>query len=146
MKTRVALAQTDAEIMQTYPVMRQLRPHIARGDYLARVKQQAEEGYRLAMLERDGKVAAVAGFRLSRSLVAGKFLYVDDLITDAKVRSKGAGAALFAWLVKYARRHECAALTLDSGVHRHEAHRFYLRERMDIVCYNFRLQLAEERS
>jgi GNAT superfamily N-acetyltransferase len=66
---------------------------------------------------------------------------VDDLVTDEQQRSQGDGKVMIDWLVEYARKNQCTELHLDSGVQRHEAHRFYLRERMDITCYHFRRSL-----
>jgi GNAT superfamily N-acetyltransferase len=137
----IEIARTDEEILATYAVMSQLRPHILVADYLELVKVQAQSGYQLATLRQEELVTCVAGFRLSDSLAWGRHLYVDDLITDGQRRSHGAGKAMFDWLVRYARAHQCSSLQLDSGVQRHQAHRFYLRERMDIVSYHFRLSL-----
>lgn len=138
----IRIAKSDSEILVTYPVMKQLRPNIRRSAYLRLVKmQQAEYGFQIAMLTEEGRVTCVAGFRVCHSLGWGRYLYVDDLITAKNRRSKGDGKAMFNWLIKRAQRLRCSELRLDSAVTRHEAHRFYLRERMDIVCFHFRLIL-----
>ncbi len=41
------------------------------------------------------------------------------------------------WLAGDAREEECGSLQLDSGVQRHEAHRFYFRKGMGISSYHF---------
>jgi hypothetical protein len=66
------------------------------------------------------------GYRIMESLYAGRFCYVDDLVTDQTARSLGYGGALFDWLVAEARAAGCGRLELDSGVQRFDAHRFYL--------------------
>lgn len=137
----IHLAEEAADIRRCYPVMAQLRPHLTEEAFVAQVQRQFAEGYRLAYLTEEGEVRAVAGFRLQEMLSRGRFLYVDDLITDGESRSRGHGAALFAWLVKYARAHDCPHLDLDSGVQRYDAHRFYFRERMTIRSYHFGLDL-----
>ena len=138
----IQIAATDKEILATYPVMKQLRPNVGRREYLDLVKgQQAEVGFQLAALKAGGRITCVAGFRVCRSLGWGKYLYVDDLVTAAPRRSKGDGKKMFDWLVANARKLDCDALRLDSKLSRHEAHRFYLRERMDIDCFHFRLTL-----
>jgi hypothetical protein len=48
---------------------------------------------------------------------------------------------LFDWLVDYARTENCKQLTLDSGVQRFAAHRFDLRQRMEITSHHFTLKL-----
>jgi GNAT superfamily N-acetyltransferase len=93
------------------------------------------------MLADDGKVVAVAGYRIAHNLAWGKFLYVDDLVSDASRRSAGHGRRLMDWLIETAEREGCDELHLDSGVQRFGAHRFYLRYGMDITSHHFRLTL-----
>lgn len=146
MKFDIGFAVTDKDIVATYSVMRQLRPNVKKSDYLRMVRlQEKEVQFRLARLKVRGRVECVAGFRLCRSLGWGRYLYVDDLVTDKHHRSKGTGKMMFSWLVEYARKEGCDELRLDSAVYRHDAHRFYLRERMDINCFNFSMDLRTRR-
>ena len=138
----IALAETDTAIARCFPVMAQLRPHLVEADFVARVRRMQGEGFHLAFLEGDGAVRAVAGYRYQDKLFSGKNLYVDDLVTDTTQRSRGHGRALLAWLVAEARARGCDNFELDSGVQRHDAHRFYLRERMKISSYHFVLPLT----
>ncbi|HEY2614411.1 MAG TPA: GNAT family N-acetyltransferase [Chthoniobacterales bacterium] len=121
--------------------MRELRPHIEPADFTSRVLDQKREGYELAFLELEGKVRSVAGFRILNLLFSGRTLYIDDLVTHEADRSRGFGAALFDWLVAYARENACEHLTLDSGVQRFAAHRFYLNRGMAITSHHFLLKL-----
>ena len=140
----IALAETDDAIAACFPVMVQLRPHLAAGDFVSRVRRMQGEGYHLAARhDAAGTVHACAGFRVMEMLHAdGRVLYVDDLVTDAAARSCGHGEALLAWLTAQARAAGCRRLDLDSGVQRHDAHRFYLRQRMAIVSHHFSLRLG----
>jgi GNAT superfamily N-acetyltransferase len=138
----IRLAKTDAEIAACHAVMRELRPHVAEGDFVARVRRQERSGYRLAYLERAGRPRAAAGFRLGETLAWGRFLYVDDLVTLADERSRGHGAALLRWLEDLARAEGCAEFHLDSGVQRTDAHRFYRREGLDVTSYHFSRKVA----
>ncbi len=134
-------AVSEEEVVATFPVMRQLRPHLAEDEYLGRVRRmQASNGYRMAYAE-DGAVRGVAVFRVSEFLAYGRFLYVDDLVVDGGSRSGGYRKLLFDWLVEEARREGCGQLHLDSGVERPGAHRFYLREGMKISSHHFSLDL-----
>jgi GNAT superfamily N-acetyltransferase len=133
----VRIIECDADLAACFPVLAQLRPHLDLDSFLARVRSQKADGYRLAALEADGQVVAVAGFRLLERLVDGRFLYVDDLVTDEEHRSHGHGAALLRWLRDYAGANSCASLQLDSGVVRKDAHRFYEREGMERSSYHF---------
>jgi GNAT superfamily N-acetyltransferase len=77
------------------------------------------------------------GFRIVESLAYGRFLYVDDLVTAEDARSAGHGERMLDWLAGVGRDEECGSLQLDSGVQRHEAHRFYFRKGMNISSYHF---------
>lgn len=137
----VTCAESDAEILTCFPVLAQLRPHLKPEEFLPRVRRQMAAGYRLAAVEEGGRVVAVAGFRLAECLAWGRFLYVDDLVTDEAVRSHGHGRQLFRWLVEFAERERCDQFHLDSGVQRFGAHRFYLQQRMDITSHHFAMKL-----
>ncbi|HEY6351029.1 MAG TPA: GNAT family N-acetyltransferase [Candidatus Angelobacter sp.] len=135
-------AQSDNDIKKTYPVMVQLRTHLSEQQYIDQVKRQREAaGYEVAAFFDEGQVRCVAGYRISECLSWGKFLYVDDLVSDQNGRSKNYGKQMMDWLLDEAKNNDCKELHLDSGVQRHGAHRFYLRERMDITCYHFALKL-----
>ena len=134
-------AATDAEISATFPVVRQLRLHLREEEYLDVVNRLRRSGYRLAFAAEDGETRCVAGFRIVEFLAYGKFLYVDDLVTAEDARSEGHGKRMLDWLVGVARKEGCSTLQLDSGVQRHEAHRFYFRKGMKISSYHFSMAL-----
>jgi GNAT superfamily N-acetyltransferase len=138
MAATIVEPDTDAEILTTYDVMRQLRSHLAREEYLPAVRRLMQtQGYRLAALVEDGQVRAVAGYRFMEMLYCGRFLYLDDFVTDERVRSRGYGRQLLDWLKATARANGCRELHLDSRLHREAAHRFYQREGVEKTCYHF---------
>lgn len=136
-KWNVCEAQTHAHIDRCFPVMHQLRTALTREEFVRRVITQRTDGYRLVFLEAGELIVCVAGFRIVRCLAWGQFLYVDDLVTDASSRSKGYGKIMLDWLRNEALRTQCDQFHLDSGVQRKEAHRFYLREGMELSSYHF---------
>ena len=142
---QVRVAENEADILRCFPVMMQLRPHLAGAqEFAEQVKRQMrDDGYQLAYAEDAGEVCAVAGFRLQEMLSRGRFLYVGDLVTDAARRSSGYGAFLLDWLVGFARSHGCQQLDLDSGVQRFGAHRFYFHQGLHISSYHFTVALNE---
>jgi GNAT superfamily N-acetyltransferase len=115
-------AETDEAILDCYEVMAELRPHIPRDAFLPIVRAMQGDGLRLACIREDGRVVAVAGYRVSTNLFCGRHLYVDDLVTAEAARSKGRGKALLAWLRARAVAEDCEVFHLDSGVQRKRAH------------------------
>lgn len=138
----IEIAETDEQIDATFDVMHQLRPHLSRDAYVPLVRgMMASDGYRLAALTDDGEVRAVAGYRVMHMLYCGRLLYLDDLVADERVRSRGYGKRLLDWLKDEGRREGCVELQLISRVTREGAHRFYFREGFGIECFEFRTRL-----
>lgn len=138
----VTVAETDADIVRCFGVMKNLRPHVLETEFVARVRAQQAQGYRLACLVDEGAVVAVGGFRVMEMLATGRTMYVDDLVTDEAQRSRGYGKTMLEWLQGYARDAGCATFSLDSGTHRQEAHAFYFRERMRVTSFHFAKKLT----
>jgi GNAT superfamily N-acetyltransferase len=139
----IKFADTDEEIEECYEVMSQLRPHLTREEFVPRVRRQMDDfSFRLPYLKDGNEVKAVAGIRVSEWLHGGKYLEIDDLVAKDSDRSKGYGGELFDWIVDLARAEDCAHVRLLSGVQRFDAHRFYLRKRMNIEAHYFNLVLS----
>src|SRR5688500_11167511 len=99
MTTEIFHANTDADIAATFDVMQQLRPHLDRAQYIPLIRSlMASDGLRLLALTAEGEVRAVAAYRIMNMLYCGSLLYVDDLVADERVRSRGYGAQLIARL------------------------------------------------
>jgi ribosomal protein S18 acetylase RimI-like enzyme len=112
-----------------FALMRQLRPHLSGPEeFLARWRRQAGDGYRLVAVHRDGRPAALAGFRVQENLMHGRHLYVDDLVTDEAQRSAGLGERLMSHLLSIGREQGCARLVLDTALSNVLGHRFYYRQ------------------
>lgn len=132
---------TAAELRTIWPVAQQLRPHLDEDRFVEQVLRQTQGAFRATGLYDGGAARAYAGWRVYENLVYGLHLYVDDLVTDQTVRSRGYGKALLDWLKAEARRQGCAKLQLDSGTHRKDAHAFYLREGLRIEAFHFGIAL-----
>lgn len=119
------------------PVLQELRAGLTAA-LLAQVLAEGElQGLRYLAAFRGGACVGVAGWRIVANTSATRKLHVDDLVTTATGRSQGVGAALLTELERRARDAGCTLLDLDSGVQRYAAHRFYLRQRMDIDAHHF---------
>ena len=141
----IQIAITDAEIVACYPVMRELRPHLEETEFLLKVRNLENTGYRLAYVQQPEGVVSVAGFWIRENLAWGRFLYLDDFVTLASHRSQGIGSRFLFWLRKYAIKEGCGQLHLDSGTQRKDAHRFYEREGVTIFGYHFAENLVHKK-
>jgi GNAT superfamily N-acetyltransferase len=143
MAITIAHATTDQEITSTYEVMRQLRPHLEKDQYVELIRGlMASDGLKLLALSEEATVRAVAAYRVMNMLYCGRLVYVDDLVADEHVRSRGYGAQLIARLKDEGRALGCSEIQLISRVTREHAHRFYFREGFGIECFHFRTRLS----
>jgi GNAT superfamily N-acetyltransferase len=121
-------------------VHRQLRTALP-ADYEGKMKRVFAGGARMCVATEGEAVRGVAVYRINENTFEGLHLYVDDLVTDEKLRSKGVGHALMEHLQSLARAARCEAATLDSGTQRQQAHKFYFREGMVVSSFHFRKPL-----
>lgn len=144
MTLHIEHAVSDEQIAATFDVMRQLRPNIERARYVSLIRDlMASDHLKLLALTDDNVVRAVASYRIMNMIYCGRLLYVDDLVTDERVRSKGYGSQLIARLRAEAEALGCAEIQLISRTIREQAHRFYFREGFGIECFQFRMRLWE---
>ncbi|MFI9175528.1 GNAT family N-acetyltransferase [Streptomyces lincolnensis] len=130
---------------EVLPVLRELRPHLTEELFAAVYAEGHAQGLRFsAVYGDDDGCVGVAGWRVIVNTSGLRTLYVDDLVTAGVARSQGVGRALLAYLEERGRALRCRRLRLDSGTQKTAAHRFYLRERMDIRAFTFMKPLAVE--
>ena len=124
-------------IDEVLPVLRELRPHLRVDSFTAVYAEGHPQGLRFTAAYEGGRCVGVAGWRIVATTATLRKLYVDDLVTTADARSTGVGRTLLAALAERAEAAGCSALDLDSGVHRADAHRFYMREGLTIGSFHF---------
>lgn len=105
---------TDTELLEAFPLMSELRDRIRRETFLAEVRRQQIEGYRLYGAFDGGRLVSLAGVRRSHTLSRGEHLFVDDLVTSEHERGKGHGRGLLAWLAERAAAQGIPRVYLDS--------------------------------
>jgi GNAT superfamily N-acetyltransferase len=115
---------------------RDLRPQLP-PEYIDAMHRVFGNGGRLIVAAQGDAVVGLAVWRLLENTMFGRFLYVDDLVTDTVLRSRGVGKALLARCEAVAVELGCQELVLDSGVQRAQTHRFYFREGLTVRAFNF---------
>lgn len=140
----IGSVETEREAAACFPLMRQLRPHLAsEAEFIARWQRQTGAGYRLIALWQGGRPAALAGFRLQDNFLYGIHFYVDDLVTDETARGTGHGGVMMDHLKREARRSGCTRLVLDTPLGNALGHRFYFRHGLLARALRFSIDLDE---
>lgn len=128
---------SDVEwLLRAETIHRQLRPHLP-DDYLLKMKRVLKDA-RIALAVEENNVRGLAVYRWHENTYDGLKFYIDDLVTDETLRSRGVGHALIAHLESVAKKLGANGLVLDSGTQRTQAHKFYFREGFVIPAFNFK--------
>jgi ribosomal protein S18 acetylase RimI-like enzyme len=139
----VRFVDTEAEVATCYELMRQLRPHlVSEQNFVERWRRQTAVGYRLLAIWQDQRPVALAGYRIQDNLMHGRHFYVDDLVTDAALRSGGYGRILMERLIAEGRALNCTKLILDTPLTNTLGHRFYYRQGLLATSLRFNIPLA----
>ncbi len=134
---------TDDELLQSFPVMNVLRPHLGKENYVDKIRRQQEQGYHLvAVIDPAEEISALAGYRFAEFMAWGKVLYLDDLITDPGKLKRGYASALLDWLEEEGKRNGCDELHLDTGHQRLDAHRLYHKKGWQINSHHMSKELS----
>lgn len=139
-RLRIKELQSRTEMMEAFPVMKQLRTHLDEKVYLELVSEaQEKEGYKMFALFHDSDIVAVIGFQPMITLYYGRFIWICDLVTDSHRRSEGYGEKLLSYVHQWAKENKYERVALSSGMQRTDAHRFY-EEKMgyDKVSFVFK--------
>lgn len=132
---------SDAEISYCYKIMHQIREDLSQNDLEKLINEQIKNGYKLAYVIENNEVICVAGFNIKNKISIGKYLQIDDFVTNKSLESSKAAKSLLSFIKTYAKKEKCDSLHLDSSVNRHDAHKFYLSEDMKIDSYHFSMEL-----
>ncbi|MGD6964396.1 GNAT family N-acetyltransferase [Fictibacillus phosphorivorans] len=140
-REHVSELTTEKEWIEAFPIMNQLRTHLHLDSYLQLLQEMNKQGYRLFALY-DEEIVALAGIQMNNNFYHERYVFIHDLITDSSNRSKGYGEKLLHYIHDWARENGAQYVSLESGIQRREAHRFY-EEKMhyDKWCYSFRRKL-----
>lgn len=135
--------QSQDEVLEAFPIMKQLRTHLDERTYLELVKEaQEKDQYKMFALIDGNEIVAVTGFKPMITLYYGRSVWVCDLVTDHNKRSNGYGGKLLTYVHQWAKENKYESVALSSGVQRTDAHRFY-EDKMhyDRVSYVFKTGL-----
>ncbi|XKF63993.1 GNAT family N-acetyltransferase [Virgibacillus necropolis] len=139
MDTDITIRELNSkkQILDGFPVMKQLRTHLDENTFVELVSEAKEKDmYRLFALYEQDRIAAVVGFKPMITLYYGRFVWVCDLVTDERMRSQGHGETLLSHVHDWAKQNGYESVALSSGLQRTDAHRFY-ESRMDYNKVSF---------
>ncbi|AKS04771.1 GNAT family N-acetyltransferase [Pseudomonas trivialis] len=136
--------ETEADLIASFAVMQQLRPHLTDATaFAAQIQRQRQNGYRLMAARENGQVIGLAGYRLTENTLYGRFIYVDDLVIDAALQRRRLGEQLLDRVREETRARGYRWLVLDTGMHMALAQRFYFRQGLLPLGMHFSQDLSQ---
>jgi ribosomal protein S18 acetylase RimI-like enzyme len=128
MNKRIFTVKSYDDLERCYLTMKELRSNLSYTDYISiyEVAHKAD-GYEIVAIEEDNQILALMGYRFLSDYVRGKHVYIDDLVTSEKVRSKGFGAELLRYAEDISRSSGCSCLRLCTGIENELGMKFYER-------------------
>ena len=136
--------QTQAECIESFAMMQQLRPHLTDAAAFAeQIRRQQQNGYHLLAAREQGKVIGLVGYRLTENTWYGRFIYVDDLVVDAALHRRRLGEQLLDRVREETRARGYRYLVLDTGMHMALAQRFYFRQGLLPLGMHFSQDLSQ---
>lgn len=134
----IIAAKTKLDVTACFPAFKELRPHLIETEFISQVfRQMKNHNYEIVFIKEKGIVVSAAGYRVAEYLAWGMIFYVDDLITLSSARQSGYANVIMDWLIAKAKALGCKEFHLDSGTHRHDAHRLYARKKLNISSLHF---------
>ena len=119
------------ELESAYVLMKQLRPHLSKDEFVSRVKQQQKTmHYRLLPFD---------------VLYREKCLYICDLVIDSNLRGQGFGSKFLQKIENLAHIEGYLQIELSSGFPRKKAHQFYAKMGFDKTSYVFVKNVGEQK-
>jgi ribosomal protein S18 acetylase RimI-like enzyme len=134
-------AKEKEDFLKCWEVVLELRPHLDQEQYLTLILYMIDEGYKLIYIEENGRGVSFCGYRITTMLHRGRSIYIDDLCTLPEARGQGHAKALLEYVYEEAKKEELQSIHLDSGHHRHDAHRLYLNSGFKITSHHFAMDL-----
>lgn len=91
----------------------------------------------LLLAEDEGKIIGIASLSVVMGPGIKKNAYLEDFVTDASIRGKGVGSALWDAMLDWAREKGCQKLEFTCGNGRESAQAFYKKHGAEVYDTNF---------
>lgn len=132
------LTPHQQKIQDAWALHTQLRPQFLTTsetyvDYIALLLSERQQF--LIVQNGSGQIIGLALFNIHHNTYQGKILFLEDLVIDENLRGTGVGEQVLKQCEHIAKDNGCSHLSLDSGVFRGRAHKFYFTH--DYIAESF---------
>lgn len=130
-------------MMKQFPLLKQLTPALEETTTRCMLLDMIKKDYRMMGVFMGEQCVGLSGIWIGTKLYSGKYLEVDNFVTDQTFRSKGIGKLLLDAIQELARAEQCRCIMLDAYTSNTSGHRFYFREGFTIRGFHFIKELDD---
>ncbi len=128
---------TPEEMLEHLSLVQQLYPDLTKQKYATMLRDMIPNNYSQVVVFENEKAIALSGIWVNTKLWTGKYIELDNVVTDKNHRSKGAGKMINDFAAEKAKQLGCTCIVLDAFVDNRDAHRFYFRDGYVIRGFHF---------
>jgi GNAT superfamily N-acetyltransferase len=128
---------TAEEMLQQLPLLQQLYPDMTKEKYETLLRDMIPHGYSQVVVLDGDKCVGLSGIWFNTKLWTGKYIELDNVVTDKNHRSKGVGKLINYFAAGKAKQLGCRYIVLDAFAENRDAHRFYFRDGYVIGGFHF---------
>jgi GNAT superfamily N-acetyltransferase len=130
------------ELLETYPLVRLLKPELGYDAFCHIQTEAFKEGYQcVGAFTRSNELLGMCGYWIRHRFCSMKVMHVDSIVAADHMQGKGIGSVIMDWVIEEARKQGCDHMALDTYIERKEAHSFYLKHHFGVQGLHFMRKL-----
>ena len=101
-----------------------------------------QQNYQCIGVFDDEKLIGICGIWILIKYYVGKHIELDNIVILPEYQNKNIGTELMAWIELYAKENNCVASELNCYVGNEDAHRFWKKEKYELIALHFQKKLS----
>jgi GNAT superfamily N-acetyltransferase len=133
-------AKSEQDILLCVPLLQQLYgTNLTSKDVLDFCGRNPD--YNLRYIMKGNQVISLVGYRIGEGISRGKFMLIEEIVTDSNYRDHGYGATLMNSLKDIASQEHCLRIDMDIDTQNHRGHKFLMQNDIILQAFHFHSRL-----
>jgi GNAT superfamily N-acetyltransferase len=137
----------DITVEDAYDILKDVEPDIPKSEFLEKYHSMLSGSVKVyGLFDKYGVLCTISVVSIQENDCYGKYLYLYDLVTEPNRRNKGYGKEMLNFLHNFAIYNNCEKITLNSGLHRTNEHKFLKSNGFQPFHYAFIKDLKDNKN
>lgn len=133
----IKILEKPVEMYEQYELIIQLSKNVSFENYCEMIDEMVLLNYKQAVAFINNKPVGVCGYWINTKIYSGKYVELDNVVTDEKYRSNKIGALLCEFVLGIAKENNCTTAMLDAYIENESGHHFYQNLGFEKKGYHF---------